>query len=1334
MLEIKTKEKVAETLDRQYEDQGAAPAFEKPNEQSSQPMSGRDYALLSNRSAEQTNWVISLLHNGIGDWTKKDPNFNPVNYIKDTKYENYPEYFINADNAEDIDDAKRKVDEFEEYKDLAQRAPTAAFWSAMAWGVGDPALAIPGYGAIRAAKTGAIAAKTAAITGGITAGVLGAEEAVLQAGNEERTAIDSAINVVAGGIVGAGVGGLVGHFAANNAKVAVNQVDELSGIPGQVAGQVVEPNIVNAVKQSEDAVKKVLAVSEDNIPADETIVKQNALESYNRPMSDIIAEHNMEGHTSPFMRKWQQDQENLKIERGVKIYHGSDAVPTIDALQESYSNPSSLFGPGTYVTDSEDVARTYAKKSKNVMSGILKPGNFIDADALPSEEVVKIINNTFSQLSGGVKFSLKTKIKVRDIYKELKNSSTYPKTYSNEEIEFALKQVNMELAEKGFNGIKYKGGVETGSPPHTAYVLFGRPKDQILSDSDKYVQNMIKLDELQKIDDKELEEALTPKGGTLETEQSIGAAHISLDAKIARLPNWAIKSMSIPGVRPAWVTGALDDSAFVRAFTQRIYYQHVPFEGNLTGEITPVSLFSKIEQDMLEGLDFNKSFNEHYLRYVQVDPTSHVRAIPAFLRSHKLTSGGKYLTRREFESEIATAMNNGDKHAIPEVQQMAQYARQILNKGAEKLKKAGVDIGDQPNYWRRVYNIPRIMSNRADFEKRLIKNLVNKTKARLVISEGDKEQIIDAVYDIAKKKLDWIPKKGQELKEMQLVRPMTIEDAQERAREATNDILKMGDKQLQLGDLQRLQWQIGSDAKQARTLDYDYEDMKDYLVQDFKGLMHQYLSGVSKTTHFKELMDDMQVDNINQGRIKIREEYDMKIDRINNLPEKVEQRKAPSEKLYSRKQKDKMIKALNYAAQKSEKNYNDHVAIALGQFKQRTSSDSFWRITDHFNIVRLLEGVTISSLGDPMAAFIKNSAPDVVWNGWLSELKRFITFTNGMKKQDMRDALTAIQGEMDDGLRFILNPEYDNIGVGKTERVFQGINQASSKINLLRYWNNFWQRSSHNIAESRILRDINKGWDNLSEKEQQYLLEGSIDKSMAERILRQQKEFGEDIRGTHISNSKMWSDQEARTAFNNLIRLEVHKSPIITEVGDTPKIVQKRQAYKSMFLFKGYPSSATTKLLMSMATRQDTRSTAGLMMITLGGMMTYVIKEKLAGREPNLELPNLIRQSVDRSGILGLVADPLFQTKRAADSIKKYGGKAWFTEPTDYLLGPNASIINPVYSGIMEAGFSQEGISPKTAYQLKALIPYYTSGWLGHQKPKPKKGSSADSKFNTGKY
>ena len=825
-----------------------------------------------------------------------------------------------------------------------------------------------------------------------------------------------------------------------------------------------------------------------------------------------------------------------------------------------------------------------------------------------------------------------------------------------------------------------------------------------------------------------LAKILQPQGGKLEdllaADQGIGAGYVTRDVRIQGLPDPVIKTLGSMGrAINVSIEGMADSSAVVRDLTTRIGYVHQPLEipkkvekvaevidGKATGRtidqvipaqqaVAPFSLESKMQGDMVKGLELNKTFNDQYLRYIQNDTTG----ISGKITGIKNRLSGDKLSAKQFGEKVIDAMNAGDKHEIPEVQHVAQYTRNVLDQGLKDMEAVGIPVTRFPNYFKVVWDMGKVGADRHTLENEIAKVYANRSKATVnYLTPTGKEGSEEAIFDHATKTVDWVPKDGYKLKDVTVGAKLDPEEALSRAQDSVDNIMQMGDKNLALGDLDRLSFTRNTDSGKPRTLVTDqatYEKLKKWMVQDFDTIMHNHMAAISRAVNYKSLLNDLGVDDIQGIRQQIKAEYRHRYAAIRNASDISEKQKTQLNAKIAKQEKASMSKA------------NDMIAISLGQFKKRTVADPFFRSLNQYNVMRLYGGVLISSLGDPTVALIKNSLPNVIWNSWMSGLRRVINGTAGLKKQDFQNALTAVQGQMEDLVRYMMSPDMGAYNVGAIEKGFRAGGNSVMKLGGMVSWNNFWERASHTLAENNIIKYLNKR----TKKGDAYLKEIGINPETTGRdILDFQKKYGQDIRGTHISNTHMWGGEKGKQTaalFNNALRVEVHKSPLKTEMLDIPRFFQKLEVTKSMMLGKGYSYAAINKIALSAASRHDTNALTGIIAITSMGMVVKLLQDKLNGKESNYDLPTWIMHGLDKSGALGMLADPLIQATRAAQSIGTYGGRAWTQDPLDYLLGPSASIINPAYRGIMEKANGQD-LDKQTSAGLKQLIPYGNFWWM----------------------
>lgn len=196
-----------------------------------QPETTPEGSLLA-AAARQENWLVSsykYLTERAG--FEPDPDHNPIDMIKDTKYEaHYLQRFVDSRSEGDTIARMRRIDQEEDDERLLNSAGFPGLLARMAMGMVDPTVFIPIGGLIyKGAKTGQTVLHSAARMGAATAGFSAAQEAVLYGTQETRTFGDSTMHVASGAIVGALLGGAAGYLTARQLAKLSDDMDKFRG-------------------------------------------------------------------------------------------------------------------------------------------------------------------------------------------------------------------------------------------------------------------------------------------------------------------------------------------------------------------------------------------------------------------------------------------------------------------------------------------------------------------------------------------------------------------------------------------------------------------------------------------------------------------------------------------------------------------------------------------------------------------------------------------------------------------------------------------------------------------------------------------------------------------------------------------------------------------------------------------------------------------------------------------------------------------------------------------------------------------------------------------------
>lgn len=161
---------------------------------------------------------------------RPDDDFNGPREVQGTKYEQFIDQFITADSTEEVEKLKKRIDAEQESRSIAAKSGALGIMGALAGGILDPTMILPGVRGVKAvtalSRTGRRAQRLTNIRKGavsgtaFASGAVAAQEGVLQDTQLFRTAGESLSAVVYAGAIGATLGGLIGGITR---KALTNQ-------------------------------------------------------------------------------------------------------------------------------------------------------------------------------------------------------------------------------------------------------------------------------------------------------------------------------------------------------------------------------------------------------------------------------------------------------------------------------------------------------------------------------------------------------------------------------------------------------------------------------------------------------------------------------------------------------------------------------------------------------------------------------------------------------------------------------------------------------------------------------------------------------------------------------------------------------------------------------------------------------------------------------------------------------------------------------------------------------------------------------------------------------
>lgn len=482
----------------------------------------------------------------------------------------------------------------------------------------------------------------------------------------------------------------------------------------------------------------------------------------------------------------------------------------------------------------------------------------------------------------------------------------------------------------------------------------------------------------------------------------------------------------------------------------------------------------------------------------------------------------------------------------------------------------------------------------------------------------------------------------------------------------------------------------------ARTLNIPDERIKDFLESDVNYVMENYIRQVAPEIELTKRFGRVDMDS----QIKaITEDYNRLISEAATPKERA--------KLEKRREADlRDIRAMR-----------DRL---LGTYGAPKDPASFFvragRVARHVNFLRLLGGMTISSLPD--------MARPIMQHGLRSALKplgKMMTDISKMRiaKADLREMGIGLEYALSSRSKVIadLNDPYSRRSF--LERGLEWSSQKFGNFTLMNQYTDTMKMWSGLITQSKVLNAANAvaGGKKLSKKEVTKLAHIGIDESMLHRIADQYSRHGEDLDGLLTGHSHLWDDRIVREAFQSAILKDVRTTVITPGIGDTP-LMMSSELGKIVMQFKTFFFATHNRALVSGIQSGDASFYYGALLQVGLGSLVYVLKSMMAGREINTDPANLVKEGLDWSGMMGWLGEP----NNALENLSggTYGMSAMFGGPPasryqsrngiGALLGPTFDLggdIKNITAGVLNGEFDDREVR-----SVRKLLPFQNLFYL----------------------
>ncbi len=482
----------------------------------------------------------------------------------------------------------------------------------------------------------------------------------------------------------------------------------------------------------------------------------------------------------------------------------------------------------------------------------------------------------------------------------------------------------------------------------------------------------------------------------------------------------------------------------------------------------------------------------------------------------------------------------------------------------------------------------------------------------------------------------------------------------------------------------------------ARTLNIPDERIKDFLESDVNYVMENYIRQVAPEIELTKRFGRVDMD----GQIKaITEDY-------NRL---ISEAATPKERAKLEKRRDADLRDIRAMRDR-----------LLGTYGAPKDPSSFFvragRVARHVNFLRLLGGMTISSLPDMARPIMQHGLRSV-----LKPLGKMMTDISKMRiaKADLREMGIGLEYTLSSRSKVIadLNDPYSRRSF--LERGLEWSSQKFGNFTLMNQYTDTMKMWSGLITQSKVLNAANAvaGGKKLSKKEITKLAHIGIDESMLHSIADQYSRHGEDLDGLLTGHSHLWDDRVVREVFQSAILKDVRTTVITPGIGDTP-LMMSSELGKIVMQFKTFFFATHNRALVSGIQSGDASFYYGALLQVGLGSLVYVLKSMMAGREINTDPANLVKEGLDWSGMMGWLGEPNNVLENLSGGT--YGMSAMFGGPPasryqsrngiGALLGPTFDLggdIKNITAGVLNGEFDDREVR-----SVRKLLPFQNLFYL----------------------
>jgi hypothetical protein len=742
--------------------------------------------------------------------------------------------------------------------------------------------------------------------------------------------------------------------------------------------------------------------------------------------------------------------------------------------------------------------------------------------------------------------------------------------------------------------------------------------------------------------------------------RSVGAAETKSDLTLRN--EWVFQAIRKTPIIGKPLVGSdpllrtmLHDITEVRSAASRLVEPVLEYKVNESGQTAlgggvPVETRVKTRRHAeLGGLI--SDFSRYYGEYDRDGPVGMVGRLtsPVSGKWGHLVGRERKMSMKEFASEVSVAARNGDKHPIPQVQEMAESIRRNLFAPVAKemeelgMLPEGLKLADQGSYLTRVYNIAKITQHHGDgTADDLVEVLVGAFTEKRTTAQRKLQKGLGDITDLDRLEVEELAGK-------------TDAEIRTEVRETIQAIkgIKPGQST----------WQVTTaKPSRARVLDVPDQLIEPWLEPDIRNII---------TNYFDRMVPDIET---------IREFGDLDMtDVFTRIAD----------------EEDRLLKAASTKSErtriaKEAKNARrDLLAMRdriRGVYAQPENPRSAWviggRVARTLSYTSLLGKFMISAMPD-IASLVGRSGLEVFSGTYtaLTDPKRL-----GIAFKSSAELGASAEWFLNSRAMEIANLTDPFSTLSRTERMVSEIGKTFSYVSGVIPWNAGWKTVGGAFVASRMAKAADAvASGSATTKQLRILGANGIEPWMAERIAKQLSKYGDKDGPLWLTQAGKWDDLEAFQAFRHAMNREFDLM-VITPGQDKP-LSFSTEAGRFFFQFKSFGFSAHHRILLAGIQRADADTLATVTTMFALGVLVSNIYADLRGTERK-EGVALWEDAIDRSGLAGWLMEVHAPVNALAggalspsgEEVSRFRARSTF----EGFLGPSYGIA----AGVFEAGSS----------------------------------------------